>query len=218
MQDQAPAATVSRLITYLRVIRQFEAVGLERTSSEALAEASNVSAFQIRKDLAYFGTFGTRGSGYLVSTIGLRLREILGLTDVYDIAIVGMGRLGQAITDYPAMGEYGFRIRGMFDSDPGKVGLEFAGIEVSPMDSLPTLMRQRNFDMGMIAVPSAAAQEVADTLVSAGVRALLNFAPVVLNVPEGVMVEPVDFVASLKRLSYHLRGKPVLRHAARQAT
>lgn len=216
MQDQAPAATISRLITYLRTVTRLESEGVARTSSEALAEATNVSAFQVRKDLAYFGTFGTRGSGYDVATVGLRLREILGVTGVYNVAIVGMGRLGEAITEYPAWGEYGFSVGAMFDVDPDKIGLAIAGIEVSPMARLGEVVRERDIEMALITVPAGAAQGVADDLVAAGIRAMLNFAPAVLTVPAGVMVEPVDFLAGLKRLAYHLRGMPALRHGQRQ--
>jgi redox-sensing transcriptional repressor len=148
--------------------------------------------------------------------VALRLREILGLVGVYNIAIVGLGRLGQAITDYPAIGEYGFALKAMFDQDPSKVGRAFSGVEVSHIDTMPRVIAELDIDMALITVPVEAAQGVADSLVNAGIRAILNFAPVVLNVPEHVTVESVDFLAGLKRLSYHLRGKPVLRHGVRQ--
>ena len=218
MQDPAPPATVSRLITYLRTISRFLDDGFTITSSEALASATDISAFQIRKDLAYFGTFGTRGSGYDVRVVHDRLREILGLTDAYNVAIIGMGRLGQAITDYPAFGEYGFAIRAMFDRDPRRIGEEFAGVTVSDSADLAQVVHDRDIDMALITVPAAAAQSVADEVVKTGVTAILNFAPVVIRVPDGVVVETVDFLAGLKRLSYHLRGLPVLKHSGRHQT
>ncbi len=216
MQDAAPPATVSRLITYLRTISGMLRAGVTSTSSEELSGATGVSAFQIRKDLAYFGTFGTRGSGYGVQVVHDRLREILGLTGVYDVAIIGMGRLGQAITDYPAFGEYGFSIRAMFDRDPARVGQSFGGVVVSDSADLAATVAERNIQMMLITVPAEAAQTVTDEVVAAGITAILNFAPVVLRVPDDVMVENVDFLAGLKRLSYHLRGMPVAKHSGRQ--
>ncbi len=218
MQDPAPPATVSRLISYLRVVSDLHRRQVSRTSSEELARTANVSAFQVRKDLAYFGTFGTRGSGYDVAVIHDSLREILGLTEAYHVAIVGMGRLGEALTHYPAYGEYGFQIGAMFDVDPARIGQEVAGGTVSDFADAGRIIRERGIEMALITVPARAAQQVADRLVAAGVRALLNFAPVVLNVPDDVVVEPVDFIAGLKRLSYHLRGRPVARNVHRQTT
>lgn len=215
MRDAAPPATVSRLITYLRAVSQLHADGIEITSSESLAAATDVSAYQIRKDLAYFGTFGTRGSGYDVGLVNDRLREILGLTTVYRVAIIGMGRLGQAITDYPAFGEYGFSIAAMFDHDPEVIGQVIADVTVSDIRDIRETVQRHGVEMALITVPSAAAQQVADVAVGAGIRAILNFAPVVLRVPEDVFVEPVDFLAGLKRLSYHLRGLPVLKASGR---
>lgn len=215
-QDAAPPATVSRLITYLRALSKLLAEGVTITSSETLAVATDTSAFQIRKDLAYFGTFGTRGSGYDVRLVHDRLRGILGLTETYSVAIVGMGRLGQAITDYPAFGEYGFVIRALFDHDPQRVGQTYAGVVVSDSRHMDSIVAARQVEMALITVPAHAAQQVTDQVVAAGVTAILNFAPVVLRVPESVVVEPVDFLAGLKRLSYHLRGLPVLKPAGRQ--
>jgi len=216
MPDAAPPATVSRLITYLRTVSDLLEQGVSNTSSEALAGATHISAFQIRKDLAYFGTFGTRGSGYDVQVVHDRLREILGLTAVYNVAIIGMGRLGQAITDYPTFGEYGFRIRALLDHDPARIGQAFADVTVSDSADMARVFRERDIEMALITVPVHAAQAVADQVVASGVTAILNFAPAVLSVPPDVAVESVDFLAGLKRLSYHLRGLPVLRASGRQ--
>jgi redox-sensing transcriptional repressor len=211
MAERPPAATISRLITYLRVVTQLKSAGALKTSSDELAGEAQISAFQIRKDLAYFGTFGTRGSGYDVTTLIVKLREILGLQDSYGVAIIGMGRLGQALTDYPALLEYDFQLQAYFDRDPAKIGKTFGGIEVFPMERLAETVQQRPVEMVFITVPAAAAQEVADAAISAGVYGILNFAPTVLTVPEGVSVESVDFLAGLKRLSYRLRGRQAVR-------
>lgn len=211
MADRPPAATISRLITYLRVVTQLQESGAYRTSSDELADEAQVSAFQIRKDLAYFGTFGTRGSGYEVATLILKLREILGLTDGYGVAIIGMGRLGQALTDYPALLEYDFSLQAYFDRDPEKIGTCIGGIEVFDVVRLAEVADRLPIRMAFITVPAPAAQQVADAVVAAGIPGILNFAPTVLTVPEGISVESVDFLAGLKRLSYRLGGQQVVR-------
>ena len=202
--SSVPTATVSRLVTYLRILARLEAQGIKKTSSEHLADEAQVSAFQVRKDLAYFGRFGTRGAGYTVPTLRRELRRILGLTRPWSAAIVGVGRLGEAILNYANLGDYDFSIKGAFDIDPNKVGLEHAGVKVSHLDALPRVVREKGIDIGLVTVPQASAQSAADALVRAGVRGILNFAPTILEVPHDVHVEPVDFMAGLKRLSFYI--------------
>ena len=202
-----PSATVGRLVTYLRLLTELEEEGTRTTSSDELAARAHVSAFQVRKDLAYFGRFGTRGAGYTVATLRRELRRILGLTRPWTVAIVGMGRLGQALADYPNFDRYDFRLRAAFDADPAKAGLQLAGgLVVEPVAALPERVAELGVDMAFLTVPAAAAQGAADALVAAGVRGILNFAPAVLSVPDTVHVEPVDFLAGLKRLAYHMVG------------
>jgi redox-sensing transcriptional repressor len=202
-----PSATVGRLVTYLRLLTELEGDGVRTTSSEELATRAHVSAFQVRKDLAYFGRFGTRGAGYTVATLRRELRRILGLTRPWTVAILGMGRLGQALADYPNFERYDFRLRAAFDADPAKVGLTVGGLVVEPTDVLADRVVELGVDMAFLTVPAAAAQVAADALVAAGVRGILNFAPAVIDVPETVHVEPVDFLAGLKRLAYHMAGR-----------
>lgn len=202
--SSVPTATVSRLVTYLRILARLEAQGIKKTSSEHLADEAQVSAFQVRKDLAYFGRFGTRGAGYTVPTLRRELRRILGLTRPWSAAIVGVGRLGEAILNYTSFGDYDFSIKGIFDVDPNKIGREIAGVKVSHTDDLPQVVREKGVDIGLITVPQTAAQDAADALVRAGVRGILNFAPTILEVPKEVHVEPVDFMAGLKRLSFYI--------------
>ncbi len=202
--SSVPTATVSRLVTYLRILAKLEAQGIKKTSSEHLADEAQVSAFQVRKDLAYFGRFGTRGAGYTVPTLRRELRRILGLTRPWSAAIVGVGRLGEAILNYPNFGDYDFSVKGVFDIDPNKVGQEIAGVKISHVDDLPKVVREKGIDIGLITVPQTAAQDAADALVRAGVRGILNFAPTILEVPKEVHVEPVDFMAGLKRLSFYI--------------
>ncbi|UCH25877.1 MAG: redox-sensing transcriptional repressor Rex [Trueperaceae bacterium] len=201
-----PTATISRLVTYLRILSQLEAQGIKKTSSDHLAEEAQVSAFQVRKDLAYFGRFGTRGAGYSVPTLRRELRRILGLTRAWNVVIVGMGRLGQAIANYPSFDQYDFLLKGVFDIDPSKIGQKILGLEVQHTDALPTVVREKGVDIGLITVPQSAAQDAADALVRAGVKGILNFAPTIINVSREVHVEPVDFLAGLKRLSFYIQN------------
>jgi redox-sensing transcriptional repressor len=201
-----PTATISRLVTYLRILSQLEAEGVKKTSSEHLADEAHVTAFQVRKDLAYFGRFGTRGAGYNVPTLRRELRRILGLTRPWNVAIVGMGRLGQALADYPNFDDYAFNLKAFFDNDPAKVGKAIHGIEIRHPDEMPRVVLEKGIDIGFITVPHQAAQEAADTLVAAGIKGILNFAPTVIDVPYEVHVEPVDFLAGLKRLSFYIQN------------
>ncbi len=202
--SSVPTATVSRLVTYLRILTLLEAQGVKKTSSEHLADEAQVSAFQVRKDLAYFGRFGTRGAGYTVPTLRRELRRILGLTRPWSVALIGVGRLGEAILHYPNFGDYDFLLKGAFDSDVSKVGLEVEGLKIQHLDELPGVVREKGIDMGFITVPQASAQDAADALVRAGVKGILNFAPTTIEVPKEIHVEPVDFMASLKRLSFYI--------------
>ncbi len=199
-----PTATISRLVTYLRILSDLEAQGIKNTSSEQLADEAQVSAFQVRKDLAYFGRFGTRGAGYTVPTLRRELRRILGLTRAWNVGIVGMGRLGEALAHYPNFDQYDFSLKAFFDIDPTRVGQAVAGLEVHHTRELPRVVKEKGVDIGFLTVPQDAAQDAADALVAAGVRGILNFAPRVINVPSDVHVEPVDFLAGLKRLSFYI--------------
>jgi redox-sensing transcriptional repressor len=152
-----PTATISRLVTYLRILSDLEAQGIKNTSSEQLAEEAQVSAFQVRKDLAYFGRFGTRGAGYTVPTLRRELRRILGLTRAWNVAIVGMGRLGQAIADYPNFDQYDFILKAFFDVRAEVIGQEFSKIRVHSMADLSSVVKEKGIDIGFITVPQAAA-------------------------------------------------------------
>lgn len=203
-----PTATVGRLVTYLRVLTDMERAGVRATSSDELGAVARVSAFQVRKDLAYFGRFGTRGAGYTVATLRRELRRILGLTRPWHVAIMGMGRLGQALAEYPNFDRLEFRLTAAFDLDPALIGRTFGGLVVEPADSLAQVVADRDVDLAFLTVPAGAAQVAVDALVAAGVRGILNFAPVVVNAPEHVRVEPVDLSAGLQRLTYYVQGGP----------
>lgn len=207
MSKGIPSATVSRLVTYLRVLTDLEQNGLTRTSSEHLAAEAQVTAFQVRKDLAYFGSFGTRGSGYSVQSLRLELRRILGLTRPWKVAIVGMGRLGQALADFPQLGEYDFELVTAFDVDRAKIGRRIGGVVVRPLDELPRATAEFGLDIVFLTVPVPAAQVATDAVVRAGIGGILNFAPTVVSTPPDVWVETVDFLAALKRLAYFMHGR-----------
>ena len=199
-----PTATISRLVTYLRILGAYEDAGIRNTSSEQLADEAQVSAFQVRKDLAYFGRFGTRGAGYTVPTLRRELRRILGLTRAWNVAIIGMGRLGQAIAHYPNLEQYDFILKAAFDVNPDLIGQDAAGLVIQNLDELSETVKTKGVDIGFITVPQDAAQDTADALVAAGIRGILNFAPQVISVPKDIHVEPVDFLAGLKRLSFYI--------------
>ncbi len=210
-----PSATVSRLVTYLRVLTDLERAGVTRTSSDLLAAEAQVTAFQVRKDLAYFGSFGTRGSGYSVQGLRRELRRILGLTRPWRVAIVGMGRLGQALADFPQLGEFDFELVAAFDVDPDKVGQPLGGVEVRHPDELGRVAEELGLNIAFLTVPVAAAQAATDKIVEAGIGGILNFVPTVVSTPPEVWVETVDFLAALKRLAYYLNGRaPVVDDAA----
>ena len=198
---KVPDATVSRLVTYLRVLEEMERRGVRRTSSEELAEQAQVTAFQVRKDLAYFGSFGTRGMGYSVPLLKRELRKILGLDRRWRIAIVGMGRLGQALADYPGLSQ-GFEPVGFFDVDPEKIGKRVGSGVIEPLSKLDEAVRERGIELGLLTVPAEAAEEVAKRMVRAGIKGILNFTPAVIETPPEVPVENVDFLAGLSRLAY----------------
>ncbi|WP_291425421.1 redox-sensing transcriptional repressor Rex [Deinococcus sp.] len=217
-----PTAAISRLVTYLRILEQLEAQDVSRTSSNDLAERANVTPFQVRKDLAYFGRFGTRGMGYTVAVLKRELVRVLGLNQTWNVVIIGMGRLGQAIANYPAT-DYRFEYVGAFDIHPDLVGTTVRGLEVQHTNQLAHFVQQQahtpgRVDMGFIAVPPESGQAAAQALVGAGVKGILNFAPVVIQprtleraghheVSEewhGVIIENVDFLAGMKRLAFYI--------------
>jgi len=206
---------VSRLIVYLRVLDSLASAGKSRTSSEYLGNEAQVSPFQVRKDLAYFGRFGTRGIGYDVAELGQRIRTILGLGRSWNTCIVGLGRLGQALVDYPGFGpQKEFHLVALFDTDSAKIGKCFGGLAVRHNWELPQAVAELNIQLGMIAVPASSAQEVATALVQAGIRGILNFAPAVIEVPLHVFVEKTDVSAALERLTFYLSAAQADRRPA----
>lgn len=199
-----PEATVIRLSIYSRQLSNLRKAGVETVSSEEIANSVGVSSAQVRKDLAYFGEFGTRGVGYRVDELLGYLTKILGLNKEWNLAIIGAGKLGSALALYEGFRQRGFSIRAIFDVDQGKVGQNLAGVTVDSIDSLEKLVKERDINIGIITVPASEAQMITDRLVNAGVAAILNFSPQVLKVPPDVILRNVDLAVNLKVLSFNL--------------
>ncbi len=197
--------TTNRLSVYLRCLNELAAAGVETISSQALAEQFNLNSAQIRKDLAYFGEFGVRGVGYYVEELRQHLMKILGLTQRHRVAIVGLGNLGMALANYAGFNQHNFEILALFDDDPAKEGARMrSGLEIQKTDHLAEVIKREGIDIVIIAVPAMAAEKVLEKVTEAGVRAVLNFAPVHLHPKPGVKVKTVDLTISLESLSYFL--------------
>ena len=200
-----PPMTVRRLSTYYRILRSLEAQGdVEPLSSEKMSRLTGFTAAQVRRDLAYFGSFGKRGVGYDIGELQQNLRSILGIDHAWAIALVGVGNLGTAMLSYPGFSRQGFHIVAAFDSDATKHGRRFGPIVVRPLEDLPRSVREEHISMAIVAVPASEAQAVVDTVVAAGIKGILNFAPVKLQVPRSVALASVDLSIEIEYLSYLL--------------
>jgi redox-sensing transcriptional repressor len=202
-----PEATVARLPEYLRALHHFAEDGYETVSSDALAGAAGVNSAKLRKDLSHLGSYGTRGVGYDVELLVGQIESVLGLTHRRAVALVGVGNLGHALAGYGGFASRGFRIAALLDADPTRVGERINGLLVRHINELEQIMAEGRINIAVIATPAHAAQAVADHLVAAGVTSILNFAPVVLSVPEGVDVRKVDLAVELQILSFHEHRK-----------
>jgi len=212
-----PEATVARLPVYLRSLLDLaEGRGEMTVSSEDLARMAGVNAAKVRKDLSYLGSYGTRGVGYDVEYLLYQVSRELGLTQDWPAAIVGIGNLGRALASYKGFTERGFRIKALFDVDESLVGEKVGGLDVRHLDELKDVVAEEGISIGIIATPPVAAQEVAERLVDAGVKSILNFAPGVVNVPPDVTVRKVDLSIELQILSFYQQRTQAIA-AAREA-
>lgn len=202
-----PEATIARLPEYLRALHHLAEAGHETISSEALAAAAGVNSAKLRKDLSHLGSYGTRGVGYEVEVLVDQIESVLGLTQRRAVVLVGVGNLGHALAGYGGFGSRGFRIAALLDADPSRVGELINGLVVRHIDELDTVTQEHDINIAVIATPSHAAQSVVDRLVAAGVTSILNFAPCVLAVPDGVDVRKVDLAIELQILSFHEHRK-----------
>ncbi len=200
-----PPATIGRLSIYTRHLQELIRQGVDIISSERLASLCNVNPAQIRKDLAYFGEFGVRGVGYYVKDLLFEIRKILGLNKEWNLGIIGLGNLGTALIGHENFLKQGYRFVAAFDNDPAKLGrILHNGLKVYDIKELGRVKEETNMDIGVITTPASRAQETANRLVEAGIKGILNFAPVRIHVPGGCEVEYVDFTIRLDNLTYRL--------------
>ncbi len=201
---EIPDIIVSRLPVYLRALRRMQAQNQQTTSSEELGKQVGISAAQIRKDLSQFGEFGKQGTGYNIAFLAGKLREILQLERVWDVALVGMGDMGHALARYQGFTDRGFRVAMVFDNDPSKVGEQVGEFVIRDIRGMREAILQAGIRVAMVCVPAAAAQAVTTHLVEAGVKAILNYAPISLSVPADVKVQYLDPSIGLQRMTYYL--------------
>ncbi|SFQ40585.1 redox-sensing transcriptional repressor [Amycolatopsis arida] len=209
-----PEAAVARLAVYLRVLSGMADQGATTVSSEELSTAAGVNSAKLRKDLSYLGSYGTRGVGYDVAVLVNHIERTLGLTRQHKVAVVGIGNLGHALANYGGFPGRGFPVEALFDVDPDLIGVPVGGLPVSHLDDIPKVCAERQISIGVIATPPTAAQSVCDRLVAGGVQCILNFAPVVLQVPEHVEVRKVDLAVELQILSFHVARRADIAAAA----
>ncbi len=202
-----PDVVIARLPIYLRALNHLAQEGHEIASSLQLGQRLGISSAQIRKDLSHFGGFGKQGTGYQIAYLEKKLRQVLNVDREWEVTLVGVGDLGRAVAHYGGFIDRGFRIVCAFDAAPEKIGQTLDGFAIQSMADLPATISERGIKIAMIATPAENAQEVADMLIEAGVRAILNYAPISLNVPENILVQYIDPVVHVQHMTYYLAGK-----------
>ncbi len=202
--EKIPDIIIGRLPVYLRALQRLSEKGILTTSSQELGGIVGISAAQIRKDISQFGEFGKQGTGYSIPFLIERLKDILKVHRVWDVVIVGMGDIGHALARYHGFANRGFRISMVFDNNPRKIGQTVGEFEIKDTSTMVEKIKQNKIKIAMLTVPAVAAQEMTDQLVKAGVKAILNYAPTSLNVPENVRVQYTDPVTHLQRMTYYL--------------
>ena len=202
---EVPEVVVVRLLLYVRALSEFLGQGSSVVSSQQLGDRLQMTPAQIRKDLSYFGRFGKQGRGYDVEFLLREIRHILGLDRPWRACLVGLGRLGMAIINYPGFTPEGFEIVAAFDSSPQQVGMRVGSLSVQPMSELSRTVHERSIDIGIVAVPAAQAQAVIDQLVDSGLQGILNYAPIAPQVPATTIVRNVDPVLSLQSMTFYLQ-------------
>ncbi|MFN8558863.1 MAG: redox-sensing transcriptional repressor Rex [Dehalococcoidia bacterium] len=209
MPIEIPEVVIERLPVYARALAALAAQGREVVSSQDLGDHLGVTPAQIRKDLSYFGRFGKQGRGYNIRRLMEELRQILGLDRTWSMVLVGVGNLGEAILQYGGFGPQGFQVREAFDASPAVIGRRIAAVTVYDVAELKTRLAAHQADIGIVAVPAAHAQEVIDTLVECGVKAILNYAPIAPQAPAGVHIRQVDPVLALQSMTFYLKDHEV---------
>lgn len=208
MALEIPEVVINRLPVYARALATLALDGETVVSSQSLGEALDVTPAQIRKDLSYFGRFGKQGRGYNVNSLLTKLREILGLDRKWRVCLVGVGRLGQAVAQYGGFEPQGFQIVAAFDSNPDVIGSTVAGTAVRDATDLDTFLRANPVDIGIVAVPAVAAQQVVDRLVNSGIKAILNYAAMAPHVPRDVVIRHIDPVLAMQSMTYYIKQEP----------
>lgn len=202
--DKIPDIIIGRLPVYLRALQRLADKGVLNTSSQELGEMIGISAAQIRKDISQFGEFGKQGTGYSIPFLVDRLRSILKVDRVWDVVIVGMGDMGHALARYNGFTNRGFHVTMVFDNDPNKIGQKVGEFEIFNTAVMIEKLKQQKLKIAVLTAPASAAQEIADQLVKAGIKAILNYAPISLTVPDDVRVQYIDPVTHLQRMTYYL--------------
>lgn len=202
--EKIPDIIIGRLPVYLRALQRMADNGIKTTSSQELGEHVGISAAQIRKDISQFGEFGKQGTGYSIAYLLDKLREILKVDRIWDVALIGAGDIGHALANYQGFQNRGFRIVAIFDNNKEKIGEKVGDFVVQDTDKIVETIKSASIKIAMLTVPAAAAQSVADKLVQAGVKAILNYAPISLNVPNNVKVQYIDPSTHLQRMTYYL--------------
>ena len=206
--DSIPDPAVRRLSLYLRQLESFQRKNRQTVSSKHLGESLGLTDAQVRKDLAYFGQFGHPGIGYRVDDLIRQIRKILGTDKTWNVMLVGAGNLGRALSGYKGFQPKGFRLIAVFDNDPSKVGKRLGPFTIQPLSEMPALVQKESIKLAILAVPADNAQDVADQVVGAGVRGLLNFAPVSISLPADVALSTVDVAVHLEQLSFQVNVAP----------
>jgi redox-sensing transcriptional repressor len=204
MPGNIPDIVIGRLPIYLRALTRLAVEGQEVTSSHELGRRLGISSAQIRKDLSHFGGFGKQGTGYQIAYLVDQLRQVLKVDQEWEVAVIGAGDLGTALLHYKGFADRGFRIACVFDNSPQKIGKKIGDHVVHPIDEMKKIIQERGIKIAMIAVPAEKAQEVANSLIEMGVRAILNYAPMTLNVPADVKVQYIDPVIQMQRMTFYL--------------
>ncbi|HEY3375104.1 MAG TPA: redox-sensing transcriptional repressor Rex [Candidatus Aquicultor sp.] len=202
--NDIPEGVIERLSTYLNCLIKFQQSNIETVSSERLGQSSGVNPAEVRRDFTYFGNFGKKGVGYEVETLIQNIQRILGSDEPHKIALVGAGNLGSAIASYEGLLQHGFHIAAIFDNDPSKVGKTIMHLEIFDSKDLPRIVKNARIEIGIIAVPSMAAQDAAELLTKGGVSVILNYTPALINVPAGVQLHNTDPVQQLLHTLYYL--------------
>ena len=202
--NKIPDIIIGRLPIYLRALQRMREKGMQTTASQELGDMIGISAAQIRKDISQFGEFGKQGTGYSIPFLIERLQSILKVDRTWDVIIVGLGDMGHALARYNGFGNRGFQVTMLFDNDPEKIGQVVNDLEIFSVDGMTDKIRQNKVKIAILSVPASVAQTVANQLVKAGIKSILNYAPIHLNVPYYVLVQHIDPAAHLQRMTYYL--------------